>query len=191
MTQNCPFKQGMHDCNCHYTIFLKTFPENNERKPNGYVSKGGKEYCQTAIVADPNPEKFGPGQNGDILAPDVEEGYHNTCIKALAEADGKKPAQLHTPWDPDFNCTTKTPFQPLDAIITDESVGHVLQTYVVHKGQSQKDVYDMLNEGGHADGFYSRSATTGKYSQSAVNHFGYPDDDDVTDVDSDSDDSEF
>jgi hypothetical protein len=59
-------------------------------------------------------------------------------------------------------------------IFIDETVGHILMEYFVPSDFDVTQTYDYLDASGQKYYFYSR--LDGRYSDYAINTFGYPDD---------------
>ena len=79
-----------------------------------------------------------------------------------------------TAWDPSKHSNTRSPNRCLDMIFIDETVGHILMEYFVPSDFDVTQTYDYLDASGQKYYFYSR--LDGRYSDYAINTFGYPDD---------------
>ena len=154
-------------------LYLRSDHESNNKVSMGYKSKNGKEYDRTLSISMPNGEKYGDNE-GNVDRSCVQR-TRNYFISVLLEDDKDKKDGVHfTSWKESDNLT-QTPFEPLDKVMTDESVDQVLTNYylpVVHKRQ---EVYNFLLQS-DITGIYSRRVSDGRYSKYAVLEFGFPDD---------------
>jgi len=110
----------------------------------------------------------------------LEKMFRNECEKILKEHDTKhskrnKPAQ-YVSWKPSHSLSKPWGHpRPLDHVLLDSAVGNVLGIYFVDKEDSnEKDVFGTLKQYEMEDSFFSRHPETNKYSDLAVNTYGYP-----------------
>ena len=104
----------------------------------------------------------------------------HTVSLSLKEHDTKqskrnKPAQ-YVSWKPSHSLSKPWGHpRPLDHVLLDSAVGNVLGIYFVDKEDSnKKDVFGTLKQYEMEDAFFSRHPETNKYSDLAVNTYGYP-----------------
>ena len=189
------------DCRLHLPLFLRQSRENNSRVVND--PKKMNSYYRIAIVAYPNKDNFSnqlasdpyflerkfaqdcktildkaeankqwipKARNDDKKLPSTKDNNK----KILSNQQKKPPlSNKFLPWKNSHSRTIEGG-RPLDHILDDISVGHILGIYFVDKDTGRNDeIYNFLKEYGMEDSFFSRDGN-GKYSYHAITEYGFP-----------------
>ena len=151
-------------------IFLRKSHEENKKiqlKVKNYLS-------QTAIIAYPNKNEFEEELENNNLF--LEELLKDQCGHILQEHERKGIYSKFVPMIEWKSLTKESGYRPLDHVLLDSTVASVLCNYFVNEDDSEGccDIYKKLKELDIQDYFFSRHADTNKYSELAINKFGYP-----------------
>ena len=160
---------------CSNYLFLRMDHEHNEKVGNGRAPKLGITYNWTGIMLYPNADHY--GENNDdgekILTIESEKKVTGDIKRLLCEKLRKKAANTYTPWKDSDSTTDFDNMASMDTSLTDESVGHVLQAYVLPDEMEYSDVYAYLKEN-DLEYFFSRKSSNGRFNKFPIDNFGYP-----------------
>ena len=170
------------DCRISYpkSLYLR-----QSREVNAKISIPNKnKLYEIGIIAYPKKENYTVQLANDPLF--LEKLFRNKCKSILQQAakqyenknknKNNDNVQGYVPWDQEHSLTSPDgKWRPLDHVLHDTAVGHFLSIYFVDKHTgSTTDVYQMLEEYGIQDMYFSKHSETGEYSYDAVHEFGYP-----------------
>ena len=148
-------------------LYLRKSHEENEKIP----LKNKPGLFEIGIVASTKKDNFEHELDLDPLY--LEKLFKNECEKILKSYEtnqgGRKKAVEY-----EFVSLTKTGWRPLDHVLLDETVGHVLCVYFLDQGERSNGIYEKLKEFDIHDLFFSKHSKTNKYCAIAVKDFGYP-----------------
>ena len=154
------------------SLWLRKSREDNEaipivNKPNlfqiGIVAYTNKDNHDAELSVDPNH---------------LEKLFKTNCEKILKEhnmkqSNRRKPTEFLA-WKPSHSLS-KPGSRPLDHVLVDKAVGHVLGICFVDEDTGNtNDVYNMLKECAMDNSFFSRHPKTNRYCDIAISEFGYP-----------------
>ena len=89
------------------------------------------------------------------------------CVKL-----NKNEANSFTPWKKEHSLTNYDSFATMDSFLTDESIGIVLQSYILPEDIEYSNVYEFLRKN-NLEYFFSRKAD-GKFNTFPIEVMGYP-----------------
>ena len=148
-------------------LSLRKSPQENEKIP----FKSPKGLFQMAVVAYPNKNNYTKELKKDPFH--LEKMFFDECQKILARYDGKT-NQLNQ-WTKANTFTVQGKYRPLDHVLMDETVGHILSVYFVdNETGNTREIYETLEEYETQDMFFSKNPKTDAYSDIAVAEYGYP-----------------
>ena len=155
-------------------LFKRESHENNAEIGNGFKAKNNIEYSRIAIVAHPNEEHYGEdsGTGDKLLTIESEKKMASDFKQLLCVKLNKNEANSFTPWKKEHSLTNYDSFATMDSFLTDESIGIVLQSYILPEDIEYSNVYEFLRKN-NLEYFFSRKAD-GKFNTFPIEVMGYP-----------------
>ena len=146
-------------------LYLRKSREENVKIP----LRNKQGLFRIGIIAFTNKDNFKNKLKKDPFH--LEKQFSSECEKILKAHNLKSEFE---PWK-NSNSHTVDGFRPLDHVLWDETVAHVLGVYFVDKDkENSTDVCNMLQEAGWENMFFSRHPVSNKYCDIAVTRFGFP-----------------
>ena len=157
-------------------LFQRESHDKNVKIGNGFKAKNNIEYSRIAIVVHPNEEHYGEdsGTGDKLLTIQSEKKMATDFKQLLCVKLNKNEANSFTPWKKEHSLTNYDSFASMDSFLTDESVGVVLQSYILPEDIEYSKAYEFLRDN-NLEYFFSRKAD-GKFNSFAIEIMGYPDD---------------
>ena len=107
----------------------------------------------------------------------LEELFKDECSKVLKQSELKQQARKnfsHSIPSTKWISLTKIGYRPLDHVLLDETIAHLLFIYFVDEHHPSNSIYQKLKESEMQDFFFSKHTDTDKYCDIAISDFGYP-----------------